>query len=80
MEHQLYGELVSWYRLIDPPDDHRAEGDVFCVAFERALGTSVHAEQTALGTGETAPSAGASAPAASGVASTTASVARPTLL
>jgi len=34
----LYGELASWYRLIDPPADHREEAACFQAAFERAVG------------------------------------------
>ena len=37
MEPLLYGELISWYRLIDPPDDHREEADSFSAAFERTI-------------------------------------------
>lgn len=33
MEHLLYGELSSWYRLLDPPESHADEASVF----ERAL-------------------------------------------
>ena len=36
MKQLLYDELVSWYRLIDPPEDHGEEAEVFQTAFERA--------------------------------------------
>jgi trans-aconitate methyltransferase len=32
----LYRDLVSWYRLVDPPADHADEAEVFTAAFERA--------------------------------------------
>jgi hypothetical protein len=32
----LYSELVPWYRLIDPPDDHRDEAASYQAALERA--------------------------------------------
>jgi SAM-dependent methyltransferase len=37
MEPLLYAELTPWYRLIDPPHDHREEADTFAAAFERAI-------------------------------------------
>lgn len=37
MQHRLYHELVSWYALVDPPDDHRDEGLAFRAAFERVV-------------------------------------------
>lgn len=37
MQHLLYGELVGWYPLVDPPADHKEEGDVFSAAFEREV-------------------------------------------
>jgi trans-aconitate methyltransferase len=37
MEPLLYGELVSWYRLVDPPRDHLDEAIVFRQAFERVV-------------------------------------------
>jgi trans-aconitate methyltransferase len=33
----LYSELVPWYRLIDPPEDHADEAAAYRAAFERAL-------------------------------------------
>ena len=33
----LYSELVSWYRLVDPPADHADEAEVFQSAFRRAI-------------------------------------------
>jgi SAM-dependent methyltransferase len=35
----LYRELVRWYRLVDPPGDHRDEADAFVAALERAAST-----------------------------------------
>lgn len=32
----LYSELLSWYRLVDPPEDHRDEAASFLAALERA--------------------------------------------
>jgi SAM-dependent methyltransferase len=37
MRERLYGELVDWYRLIDPPADHDDEARVFHAAFERCF-------------------------------------------
>jgi trans-aconitate methyltransferase len=36
MQPLLYHELVPWYRLVDPPGDHRDEAEAFQAAFERA--------------------------------------------
>jgi SAM-dependent methyltransferase len=36
MQPLLYGALVPWYRLLDPPEDHREEAVAFQAAFERA--------------------------------------------
>jgi SAM-dependent methyltransferase len=36
MQPLLYGELVKWYRLVDPPDEHVDEAACYQVAFERA--------------------------------------------
>jgi trans-aconitate methyltransferase len=36
MQPLLYGELVGWYRLIDPPEDHRSEAAHYRDLFERA--------------------------------------------
>jgi SAM-dependent methyltransferase len=33
----LYGELVPWYRLLDPPVDHREEATAYREALERAV-------------------------------------------
>ena len=33
----LYGELVSWYRLLDPPADHAEEAALFQRALERGV-------------------------------------------
>jgi hypothetical protein len=37
MQPLLYGELASWYRLVDPPDDHRTEAEFYIECFERAV-------------------------------------------
>jgi SAM-dependent methyltransferase len=37
MQPLMYGELVDWYRLLDPPDDHAEEVASFIAAFERAI-------------------------------------------
>ena len=34
---RLYDDLVPWYRLLDPYEDHEEEADVFTAAFERAV-------------------------------------------
>jgi SAM-dependent methyltransferase len=36
MEPLLYGELVPWYRLLDPPEDHHDEAATYQEAIERA--------------------------------------------
>lgn len=36
----LYDELVPWYRLLDPTEDHREEAEIFTAAFERATSGS----------------------------------------
>jgi trans-aconitate methyltransferase len=33
----LYGDMVDWYRLVDPPEDHREETSRYLVAFEAAI-------------------------------------------
>ncbi|NMO15985.1 methyltransferase domain-containing protein [Pyxidicoccus fallax] len=33
----LYGELVGWYHLVDPPEDHEDEARCIQEAFERAV-------------------------------------------
>ena len=33
----LYDELIPWYRLIDPPEDHRDEAASYQAALERAV-------------------------------------------
>ena len=35
--HRIYHELASWYRLLDPCDDHRDEAAAYRAAFERAI-------------------------------------------
>jgi SAM-dependent methyltransferase len=37
MRPLIYGELVSWYRLLDPPADHQEEAAAFQASFERAV-------------------------------------------
>ncbi|ADO74654.1 class I SAM-dependent methyltransferase [Stigmatella aurantiaca] len=37
MQPLLYGELVPWYHLVDPPEDHQEEGVCFQAAFERVV-------------------------------------------
>jgi SAM-dependent methyltransferase len=37
MDSLLYGQLVPWYRLLDPPDDHLEEATTYQHAFERAV-------------------------------------------
>ena len=37
MKPVLYDELVPWYRLLDPTEDHRDEVEVFIGGFERAV-------------------------------------------
>jgi SAM-dependent methyltransferase len=37
MRPLLYGELVPWYHLVDPPEEHRDEALCFQAAFERAV-------------------------------------------
>jgi trans-aconitate methyltransferase len=34
---KLYRELVGWYRLVDPPDDHQEEAAAYQAGFERAV-------------------------------------------
>jgi SAM-dependent methyltransferase len=36
----LYDELVPWYRLVDPPEDHAEEARAFAAALERAASPS----------------------------------------
>lgn len=38
----LYGELVSWYRLLDPPEDHAEEVVLFQREFERTIVGEAH--------------------------------------
>lgn len=33
----LYDELVPWYRLLDPTEDHREEAEIFAAAFGRVI-------------------------------------------
>ena len=37
MKALLYNELVSWYRFLDPFEDHGEEADAFIEAFDRAV-------------------------------------------
>ena len=37
MKLALYHELVPWYRLLDPTEEHREEAEVFAAAFRRAV-------------------------------------------
>jgi SAM-dependent methyltransferase len=37
MRMLLYDELVPWYRLVDPPEDHADEAEAFIAAFDRAI-------------------------------------------
>lgn len=37
MRPLIYGELVSWYRLLDPPADHQEEAAAFQLALEGAV-------------------------------------------
>jgi len=37
MQPLLYGELASWYRLVDPPEDHRVETDFYTECFTRVV-------------------------------------------
>ena len=37
MKPLLYSDLVPWYRLLDPPEDHVDEAASFQAAFERAI-------------------------------------------
>lgn len=37
MQSLLYHDLVAWYRLLDPPDEHAEEGECFTAALERVL-------------------------------------------
>jgi len=34
---RLYRDYARWYRLVDPPEDHREEADTFQLAFEGAV-------------------------------------------
>ena len=34
--HALYGDLTSWYRLLDPTEDHAEEARLLYVAATRA--------------------------------------------
>jgi SAM-dependent methyltransferase len=36
---RLYHDLVPWYRLLDPPDDHADEAAAFAGALEAVIGT-----------------------------------------
>src|SRR5262245_15735864 len=37
MKSLLYDELVPWYRLLDPPEDHADEVAAFRAGFDRAV-------------------------------------------
>ena len=37
MKMALYDELVPWYRLLDPTEEHRDEVEIFIAAFKRAI-------------------------------------------
>ena len=37
MENLLYGELSSRYRLLDPPEDHAEEAEIFRMAFIESI-------------------------------------------
>jgi hypothetical protein len=37
MQPRLYRDLVPWYRLVDPPEDHLDEASSYRLAFERAV-------------------------------------------
>jgi hypothetical protein len=37
MTPRLYRDLVSWYRLVDPPENHRSETACYQEAFERVV-------------------------------------------
>lgn len=41
MSELLYSELVPWYPLVDPREDHRDEAAAFAAALERAAGGPV---------------------------------------
>ncbi|MEM9489579.1 MAG: class I SAM-dependent methyltransferase [Myxococcota bacterium] len=38
MQQLIYDELVLWYPLLDPPEGHAEEAEVFAAAFDRATG------------------------------------------
>lgn len=40
MDPKLYRELVPWYHLVDPPEDHQDEAECFQAAFERVVSPS----------------------------------------
>ena len=42
MQSILYHQLVPWYWLLDPPEDHADEGECFTAAFERVLAPGPH--------------------------------------
>src|SRR6185369_25590 len=44
MRQRLYGELSSWYRLLDPPEDHRDEAACYQRGFERAVDDRARAQ------------------------------------
>ncbi|HLK41651.1 MAG TPA: hypothetical protein VKU41_33110 [Polyangiaceae bacterium] len=48
MEPALYSELVPWYRLVDPPEDHLEEATDYRLALERG---AAHRPETLLDLG-----------------------------
>jgi SAM-dependent methyltransferase len=34
---KLYSDLIDWYSVIDPHEDHAAEGEVFTAAYDRVI-------------------------------------------
>ncbi|MFK7914496.1 MAG: methyltransferase domain-containing protein [Pseudomonadales bacterium] len=37
MRHAIYHDLVPWYRLLDPPEEHREEAEVYQAALLRTM-------------------------------------------
>lgn len=54
MRPKLYAELVPWYRLIDPPDDHRDEAASYREALASACPTSETLLELGAGAGHNA--------------------------
>ena len=42
MQPLIYGELTPWYRLLDPPEDHREETAAYLVSLRRAASDDLH--------------------------------------